>query len=1223
MTESAGVPSSELASPRWGGQLRGWVATLVIAIGGLALTGWVLDVAVLKSLRLDWVSVKPNAAIALILTGVALLFSRPSATRSPQLAFLSRLARWGGWLAGGIGLVTLIEYTWGWNPGFDQWLFWEPLHAAGTSHPGRMAPDSALCFVLLAVGLEITSHLNKPNWLMRTATILGALVTTVAAVEILSYLTPSLRAYGWGGLTMMAFPTAGAFAVLGAALAIGTWHERMLESGTTATRFALFDRRTGLLFFLVLLLLTAGILAIGTNYYRIYEQHIRDNSERQLYTIAALKVTELTQFRRERMSDAASFNNNPMFSGLVRHFLEHPSDAQAQEQLRSWLSRFQDNYKYANLVLIDAQGAEQLSVRAAARPMGSTILRDARRVLRSHEITFQDFYRDENDQRIYLAVLAPILDESEEHQVLGVIVLQIDPASYLYPLLKRWPAFSQTAETLLVRQEGNEVVFLNDLRFQKNAALNLRASLDRSDLPVAQAAEGREGLMEGIDYRGAPVVAALRTIPDSPWALVSSMDLAEVYAPMRGRFWQAIVLIGILFFGVVSSVGLIWRQQAARHYQEQADAAKRLRDSEVQYRRLLETSKDGLLILDAATGLVRDVNQFLLEMLGCAREALIGKAIWELEYFKDIVASPARFSELKQKGYVRFDDLLWATAGGRQILVEFVSSIYTVGHRELIQCTIRDISARRQAEAALRASEDRFRTLADMAPEAIFIETNYRFAYINAAGVRLLGATGPEEVLGQPVLERLHPDFHDRVQERNRLLYEQFRDVPALDEVYLRMDGNPVDVSVSAVPFTYQGQNGALAFVHDITGRKRAEQQLRDSNCQLSDALTELRLTQRQIIQQENLRALGQMASGIAHDFNNALAPILGFSELLLTKPETLADQKKVTKYLQIINTCANDAASVVRQMREFGRKREATTEVQQAHNLGELVLQTIEHTRPRWKDQAQAAGVFIQVKTDLQKVPPMIGEEFAIREILTNLIINAVDAMPAGGTITLGTAVESEFARLWVCDTGTGMTEEVRQRCFEPFFTTKGAQGTGMGLTTLYGIVQRHGGTVEVESKLGQGTTFNIRLPLKLTKLEAPAPQATTALQRKLHVLVVDDDQALCDVAEASLTNDGHTVAIAYDGEMALTLLKAGKFDLVLTDKAMPQINGEQLAAAIQLVTPGLPVILMTGFGDLMKTAGEKPPHVSEILSKPFTQAMLRISLERALAAGSGQRAS
>ena len=1199
-------------------RLRAWMALLAIAIGGLVLCGWAFDISLLKSIRLDWVSVKPNAALAFILMGIALLFSRPPVTRNPQLARLAVCARLCGWLAGLIGLLTLIEYAWGWNPGLDQWLFSETAHTAGTSHPGRMALDTALCFVLLAVGLEIARLANKPDWLIRTATILGALVTTVAAVEILSYLTPSLRAYGWGGLTMMALPTAIAFAGLGTALAMGTWHEKLLEADAPAPNFVMLDRRTGFLFLLVLLFSTAGALAIGTTYYRLYERHIRDNSERQLYTIAALRVTELTQYRRERMADAAGFVNTSAFSALVQSFFEHPTEARAEKQLRTWLSRYQDKYKYYNLVLLDAQGVERLSTRTAAVPVGTTILRAARRVLRSHEIDLQDFYRNEHDQRVYLAVVAPILDETEDHQALGVVVLQIDPASYFYPLLKRWPAFSQTAETLLVRQDGNEVVFLNDLRFQTNAALNLRASLERVDLPAAQAALGREGIMEGIDYRGAPVVAALRTIPDSPWALVTRMDVAEVYAPLRARFWQAIVLIGVLFFSVVSCLGLIWRQQAGQHYRQQAAVAKELRDSEVQYRRLLETAKDGVLILDAATGQVLEVNQFLMEMLGGVREMFLGKPIWELGLIKDIVGNSERFTELKQKGYVRYDDLPWVTADGRQILVEFVSNVYAVGHRQVIQCNVRDITARRQAEAALRASEDRFRTLADMAPEAIFIETNYRFAYINAAGVRLLGALGPEELLGQKVLEHLQADFHDRVRDRNQLLYEELRDVPALDEVFLRMDGTLVDVSVSAVPFTYQGQNGALAFVHAITERKRAEQQLRDSNRQLNEALTELRHTQRQIIQQENLRALGQMASGIAHDFNNALAPILGFSELLLTKPEAIADQKKVKKYLQIINTCANDAAGVVRHMREFGRKRDPV-EGQQAHNLVELVLQTIEHTRPRWKDQAQAAGIFIQVKTDLQKVPLLTGEEFAIREALTNLILNAVDAMPAGGTITLGTAVEGEFVRLWVSDTGSGMTEEVRQHCFEPFFTTKGANGTGLGLTTLYGIVQRHGGTVEVESKLGQGTTFIIRLPIRVVKTAPPAPVALPALERKLHVLVVDDDQSLCDVTEASLTGDGHTVAIAYDGAMALTLLQESKFDLVLTDKAMPEINGEQLAAAIHLTMPGLPVILMTGFGDLMKSSGEKPPYIKEILSKPFTQTMLRDSLARALATSAG----
>ena len=484
MRENEVTPLDEPVARQFGRQLRAWVAALAIATGVLALLGWAFDITVLKSVRLDWVSVKPNAAVAFILVGVALVFFRPTRQPSAALVLLSRIARWLGWLAGLIGLLTLIEYAWGWNSGLDQWLFHEADHAAGTSHSGRMAVDSAFCFVLLAVGMEISRHARKPDWVMRTATIFGALVTTVAAVEMLSYLTPSLRAYGWGGLTMMAFPTAIAFAALGAALALGTWHERMLEIDAPSARFALLDRRTGFLFLLVLFFLTVGILAIGTSSYRLYERHIRDNSERQLYTVAALKVTELTQFRRERVADAAVFFKNPVFSGLVRSFFEHPQDVPAQEQLRAWLARYQDDYRYHNVVLLDGQGVERLPARAAAPSVGTTVLRGARKVLRSREVAVHDFYRDERDQQVYLAVLAPILDESADSPVLGVIVLQIDPARFFYPLLKQWPTFSRSAETLLVRQEGSEVLYLNELRFQTNTTLNLRAPLEQVTLPL-------------------------------------------------------------------------------------------------------------------------------------------------------------------------------------------------------------------------------------------------------------------------------------------------------------------------------------------------------------------------------------------------------------------------------------------------------------------------------------------------------------------------------------------------------------------------------------------------------------------------------------------------------------------------------------------------------------------------------------------------------------------
>ena len=225
-----------------------------------------------------------------------------------------------------------------------------------------------------------------------------------------------------------------------------------------------------------------------------------------------------------------------------------------------------------------------------------------------------------------------------------------------------------------------------------------------------------------------------------------------------------------------------------------------------------------------------------------------------------------------------------------------------------------------------------------------------------------------------------------------------------------------------------------------------------------------MKQTQQNIIQQERLRALGQMASGIAHDFNNALTPILGFSELLLKRSEGLDDRDTVERYLRMMNMAAQDAATVVgnSRLREFYRKREEGENFAPA-SLHDLVGQAISLTQPRWKDEAQAKGITIKMETDLQEVPLIIGDESELREALTNLVFNAVDAMPDGGTITLRTRRDGNQVVLEVSDTGTGMTEEVRQRCLDPFFTTKGAHTssrTGMGLAMVYGIVQRHEGS-------------------------------------------------------------------------------------------------------------------------------------------------------------------
>ena len=335
--------------------------------------------------------------------------------------------------------------------------------------------------------------------------------------------------------------------------------------------------RGGWLWGLIFVCLAAGIVAEGNFYYRNYEKHYRSEVERQLSAIADLKVGELVQWRKERLGDGAMLFKNAAFSSLVRRVVEKQVDAEAQRQLQAWVEKCQTANQYDHVRLLDAQGVTRISVPAGRTGMSSTVAQRLPEILRAGQVTFQDFYRNEYDQRAYLAILVPILDESDARPPLGVLVLRIDPATYLYPFIQRWPTPSPTAETLLVRREGNEVVFLNELRFQRNAALTLRTPLDQKALPAARAASGQEGVMEGIDYRGVPVVAALRAIPDSPWFLVTRMDAAEVYAPLRERLWQMVVLIGALLFGAGGGIAMLWWQQRVRFYREGAETENKTR----------------------------------------------------------------------------------------------------------------------------------------------------------------------------------------------------------------------------------------------------------------------------------------------------------------------------------------------------------------------------------------------------------------------------------------------------------------------------------------------------------------------------------------------------------------------------------------------------------------------------------------------------------------------
>ena len=386
------------------------------------------------------------------------------------------------------------------------------------------------------------------------------------------------------------------------------------------------------------------------------------------------------------------------------------------------------------------------------------------------------------------------------------------------------------------------------------------------------------------------------------------------------------------------------------------------------------------------------------------------------------------------------------------------------------------------------------------------------------------------------------------------------------------------------------------------------EESVRRRTIELERALSELQRTQQQVIQQERLAALGTMAGGIAHDFNNALSIIMGFGELLLREAEQGLSKENATLPVTTILRAAEDAAKIVDRLREFYRPAE-TEEQCIPVDLNKLVEQAISSTRPRWQTAATAGGRTITIATELGEIPPVLGDAAELREVLTNLIFNAVDALPQGGTITVRTCYEGDAIALTISDTGTGMSEEVRQRCLEPFFTTKGDQGTGLGLSMVFGILQRHAGTIDIKSELGKGTSFALRLPPANVDAVA-APHGLPCLNQPLRILVVDDQPILCKLLCEHLQEDLHIVETALSGSDALRKFSAGAFDLVITDHVMAEMTGEQLAVTIKEHNPKTPVILLTGYAGGSPAVEEYSKAIDLVLKKPLSRAAMRHAL-------------
>jgi signal transduction histidine kinase/ActR/RegA family two-component response regulator len=440
--------------------------------------------------------------------------------------------------------------------------------------------------------------------------------------------------------------------------------------------------------------------------------------------------------------------------------------------------------------------------------------------------------------------------------------------------------------------------------------------------------------------------------------------------------------------------------------------------------------------------------------------------------------------------------------------------------------------------------------------------------------------------------------------------------VPDVSKDPRYIPGSPAGKSEVAVPFKIRDRVIGVLDIESNEPRGFDEEDLKTlssfvsqmsisiENAQLfsdlKQTLQELRQAQDQIVQAEKLRAMGEMASGVAHDFNNVLAVVLGNIQLLLYQLDHLSPEE-IREGLKIIEQSSKDGAETVRRIQEFTGVRRDKEFV--SLSLNEIITEVVNITQPRWKDQTQKKGIQVGLAAQLGEIPLIMGNPSELREVLTNIIFNAVDAMPEGGKLTIATQPQAEgWVEVRIADTGIGMTEEVKKRIFDPFFTTKGVTNSGLGMSVSYGIIKRHGGEILIESELGKGTTFIIHLPTGYGEEETAVKEVTPIKEsRQARILVIDDEDSVRDILSRMLKTKGHQVVVASNGEEGIEQFRSQPFDLVFTDLGMPKISGWEVGKTIKGINPKIPIAMITGWGMELDREKMSESGIDLIISKPF----------------------
>ena len=577
------------------------------------------------------------------------------------------------------------------------------------------------------------------------------------------------------------------------------------------------DRQTPWILIFIFLFMTTSIFITASFYYRFQQRRIVDERQNELAAIVDLKIQQITQWRNERVVDAEIIFENTFVAHQVQSYFQSPNELNRKNEVSSWLHSFLKNNEYQAVYLLDTSGTVRLSSLTFADPLGTPVQNLIKEAIVRKKILLSDFQRTNDSSKVYLALITPLLmTRQNTSTVVGVLLLRIDPDKILFPLIQLWPTPSLSSETLLIERDSEDVVYLNELRHQKNIPSTLRLPISNEKLPAAMAVRGIEGIVEGLDYRGVPVLAVIRRISDSPWFMVSKVDQEEVFAPLRLETWLIGGMIIILILASGAFLGFWWQN---KQYQAKVERLALFKHFEY----LIKYANDIYILANEDLEIV-EVNDRALEVYGYTRSEILILKVSDLHIINSSDLPAQLKVDIEQKG-ATFESI-HQRKDGSTFPVELSIRLIEIEGKKFYQGIIRDITERKETEEILRESEEKFRTFAEQSPNMIFINRKGRVIYANAKCEELMGYTKEEFYAPDfNFLDITAPEFSELVM-NYFATHLRGEEVPAYEYTVITKQGSRIDVIITTKLILFENENAVLGIITDISDRKKAEESL-------------------------------------------------------------------------------------------------------------------------------------------------------------------------------------------------------------------------------------------------------------------------------------------------------------------------------------------------------------------------------------------------------------